>query len=255
MLSTNLFSQKISKVTAIKGVAYISGDISPNQAKQQAINDAKLNALKAAGIEEHISSYQLLFTSQAKNDYSQFFNSNIQSEIQGAVKTYEIKSEQIFCKNDNVIVCEVVIDATIIKYDTKPDINFDANIEGIKAAYNNNEKLAFSIKTTAHCYLTIFSIADTEASVLYPNQYENQIILKPYEVYNFPFSKVDYLMSTEMKSQETNRLIFVFTKTQIPFIKMSKDQITTQETIFSWLYSIAPDKRKVEYYNTIITKN
>src|ERR1035438_6449104 len=123
--SVNGYSQKSINVKDITGTAFIDGDISPNKAKIDALNDAKINALKKAGIEEHINSYQMLFTSQAKNDYTQFFNSDIQSEIQGAVKTYKIKSERVYINSNNVIVSEVIIDAWVIKYDSKPDIKFD----------------------------------------------------------------------------------------------------------------------------------
>ncbi len=254
LAAENLFAQKILQVSGIKGSAYIAGDVSPNQAKAQALNDAKINSLKAAGIGEYINSYQLLFTSQQKNDYSQFFSSDIQSEIQGAVQSYEIKNEKIYCKSEFEIICEITIDASVIKYETKPDINFDANIEGLKGVYNNGDKLTFSVKTTQACYLTIFNITDKEAFMLYPNFYEKQSICKPLEECKYPIAKIDYTLHTESKSQETNRLIFVFTKTQIPYIKMDKNQVTTIENIFSWIYSIMPDQRKVEYLTLIIQK-
>ncbi len=248
------FSQKTTEVKDIKGTAFISGDVSPNQAKAQALNDAKINALKAAGIREHINSTQLLFTSQQKNDFSQWFSSDIQSEIQGAVQSYQVKGERVYCKSDFEIVSEVTIDASVIKYETKPDITFDAHIEGIKGAYNNDDKLTFSVKTTQACYLTIFNITDKEALVLYPNFYEKQIALNVSEQYKFPIAKIDYTLHTDMKPQETNRLIFVFTKTAVPFIKMNKEQVTTNENIFSWIYSIMPDQRKVEYLTLTIQK-
>jgi hypothetical protein len=214
-----LYSQEIKSVKNIIGNAFISGDISPNQARAQALNDAKINALKSAGIAENINAYQLLLTSQNNNDYRQFFASDIQSEMQGAVQSYSIKSEKNYCKNDKELICEVVIDAEVIKYNTKPDINFDVNIIGIKGAYNNNEKLTFTINSTEACYLTIFNLADKESTLLFPNEYEQHFLINSNQKINFPVAKIDYLMNTEVKPQETNRLIFVFTKTKIPFIR------------------------------------
>ncbi len=251
---TNLFSQKNIDVQNIKGSSSVSGDISPNQARVQALSNAKVNALKAAGIDEAINSYQLLFTSQAKNDYSQFFSSDIQSEIQGAVKSYKILSEKIYCKGDQEIICEVSIDATVVKYDSKRDVSFDSNVDGIKGAYNNGENLTFSVTTTQHCYLNIFNITDNEATLLYPNAYEKQMKINRSELYKFPTAAIDYGLGNDLKKQETNRLIFVFTKTQMPFIKINKEQVTTQENIFSWIYSIQPDQRNVEYFTLTILK-
>jgi hypothetical protein len=253
LLTFNLSAQKLVKVSGIKGVSYISGDVSVNQAKYSAINEAKINALKAAGIGENINSYQLLFSSQEKNEYAQFFSSDIQSEIQGAVASYDIINQTTIQKNQNELYYEVTIDATVIKYDTKPDITFDANIEGINGVYNNLDKLTFSVKTTQNCYLTIFNINDNEATLMYPNSLEKQKLLNSNEINKFP-PQAEYELETNLKDKEFNRLIFVFTKTAVPFIKMNKEQVTTNEAIFNWIYSIMPDQRKVEYRSLVIQK-
>lgn len=250
----SFYCQQIKEAKGVTGQALISGDVSPNLAKQQALNDAKVNALKAAGIGEQINSYQLLLTSQQKNDYSQFFSSDIQTEMQGAIQSFNIKSERIYSKNEFEMVCEVTIDAQVIKYDVKPDTSFDAVIEDIKGVYNNDDKLRFSIKTTQSCYLTIFDITDKEAFVLFPNAYEKQITIKPFEYLRFPIAPIDYTLHTDLKEKETNRLIFVFTKTPIPYIKMDVNQLTSSENIFSWIFSVMPDQRKIEYKTVLIQK-
>lgn len=253
-LSSYSFSEKTQRVQSVKGEAIIIGDVSPNKAKIMALNDAKINALKTAGIAENIKSYQLLFTSQQNNDYSQFFNSDIQTEIQGGVKDYSIISERIYCKNEFEIIYEIIIDATVIKYDTKPDIGFDFYVDGVKPAYSNDDKLTFSIRGTQEGYITIFNITDTDASLLFPNPYEKNQKVNTTATINFPTVKIDYTLHTEMKVSETNRLIIVYTKAPLQFIKMDKNQVTTQEQIFSWIYSIPPDQRKVEYKTLIINK-
>lgn len=253
-LTLNLLAQKTVHLKGIKGQAFISGDISPNQAKQLAINDAKINALKAAGIGENINSYQLLFNSQEKNEYSQFFTSDIQSEIQGAVESFDIINQTTIRKSDIELYIEVTIDASVIKYDTKSDTNFDVFVDGIKGVYNNNDKLTFGVKTSKPCYLTIFNISDTEATLMFPNNFEKNNLFNPLKTYQFPIAQVDYILETEMKDKEVNRLIFVFTKTSVPFIKMNDDQLTTSDAIFSWIYNIMPDQRKVEYRSIVIQK-
>src|ERR1035437_6565190 len=106
------FSQKTVIVKNITGVSYIAGDVSENQARQAAISDAKINALKSAGIEEHISTFQTLYSNQINSDFSQFFSSDIQSEMQGSVKLYTITSEKKqINKESNQIEYIVTIDA------------------------------------------------------------------------------------------------------------------------------------------------
>jgi hypothetical protein len=253
-LTVDLSAQKIIKIRDIKGRAFISGNISPNEAKNLALNDAKLNALKAAGIIENINSYQLLFSSQEKNEFSQFFSSDIQSEIQGGIDSYEITNQATIKKSEIELYIEITIDASVIKYETKPDNTFEVYIEGLKSVYNNYDNLTFRVKTTRECYLTIFNITDIDASLMFPNSYEGENHFNSIQSYQFPVGQVDYMLETALKEKESNRLIFVFTKTAIPFIKMDKDQITTNDAIFNWIYSIMPDQRKVEYRSLIILK-
>ena len=252
-LAFQVSAQRLVKVPGIKGTAFIRGDVSFNQAKLEALNNAKINALRSAGIGENIKSYRLLFSSQEKNEYSQFFSSDIQSEIQGAVASYEITNQATIKKSEIELYIEITIDASVIKYETKPDNTFDAYIEGIKGVYNNHDELIFNIKTTQNCYLTIFNINDNEATLMYPNTIEKQKLINLNDINKFP-PQAKYELETNLKDKEFNRLIFVFTKTAVPFIKMDKDQVTTNEAIFNWIYSIMPDQRKVEYRSLIIQK-
>lgn len=255
---TNMcFSQEIVSVKNAKGVSYIDGDISKNQARQNAINEAKIEALKKAGIGEFISSYETLFKSQVNNDFTQFFHSDIQSEMQGNIKSYFIKIDTVFYNKDvKQLEYNVIIDADVIKYNTKADPSFDAKIEGVKGAYNNQDKLTFSIKTTSDCYLTIFNITDHDASVMYPNAIEkNQFFLKD-TLYKFPIAseQLDYELDAQ-KNKEANRLIFVITKQPIKYLDITGDaQLTETEKILTWIYSIMPDQRKVIYSQFEIVK-
>ena len=257
-VSTICFSQKKVQVKEVKGVGFIAGDVSENQARQNAINDAKVNALKEAGIEEHINSYQTLFSSQNNKDFSQFFSSDIQSEMQGAVKSYTVKSEnKIVNPKSKQVEYQVVIDAEVVKYETKPDINFDAIVEGIKGAYNNHDKLSFTVKTTKTCYINIFCITDKEATLMYPNALEPDKVIQFGKVHSFPLlpEKLDYELETMEKYKETNRLIFVFTKEPMTYINIKgENQNTDIEKIFTWIYSIMPDQRKVLYFPFEIVK-
>lgn len=248
-------AQKIIEITDSKGTAFISGDVSPNQAKKNALNGAKLNALRAAGISESVRSFQTLYENQTNKDYQQFFTNNVQSEMQGNILSYEIINEQTIQKSEIELYVEITINASVVKYETLPDVNFDIDIEGIEAVYNNNEPLEFTIKTSQLSYLTIFNITDTEASVFFPNKYETANRLDPVKEHNFPLDdELDYWLYTDLQNQEINRFVFVFTKSNIPFIKMDKELVTTEASIFNWIYSIMPDQRNVEYFNVIVKK-
>jgi len=104
------------RVTNIKGRAPVTGDVSPNQAREEALNDAKLNALKAAGIEEKISCYQSLNTNQVNDNNDQSFQSHIQSDILGAVKFDTVIAEGMITDSDNHVYYQVSIDAEVTTY-------------------------------------------------------------------------------------------------------------------------------------------
>jgi hypothetical protein len=251
------FSQVIVSVSGISGQAIIGENETPASVRQRAINTAKIEALRKAGIAENISSYSIMLSSASNHDYTQSFSSDIQSEIQGAVKTYKItKEEKILTPDTKQFEYNVIIDAEIIRYDTKPDITFNATVNGIKSVYNNLDKLIFSVKSTQDCYLTVFDISDHDATLLFPNAIEKTQLFEKGKEYNFPIAiqRIDYELETSLK-KETNRLIFVFAKYDLTYINIKgSGQATDEDAVLSWIYSIPPDQRKIIYEHFEIVK-
>ena len=104
------------RVTNIIGRARVVGDVSPTQARAEALNDAKLNALRAAGIEEKISCYQSQTTDQQDDDNKQNFQSHIQSDILGAVKFDTVIAEGMVTDSLSNVYYQVKIDAEVDPY-------------------------------------------------------------------------------------------------------------------------------------------
>ncbi len=85
------------------------------------------------------------------------------------------------------------------------------------------------------------------------------LMLEPNVNYVFPQNRgMGYFLEAHQENKtnrETNRFIFVFTKEQIPFINYDVDYlIDNREDIFSWIYSIMPDQRTLEYHSLAIVK-
>ncbi len=247
--STNIFAQDIKEVTGAVGTGIIAGRISEADARQEAINNAKVEALRKAGVKENLQQYEMLFRSEVNQDFSEFFSSDIQAELNGAVQNYEIvKEEKKIDPTSGLFTVEVTLNATVILYSSRPDAAFNVQIKGMKGVYEDGENLTFSIFSSRNCYLHIFSITDTETSVLYPNKYEKFKEIVSEKDIVFPLAHLEYPMYAMGKKPEMNRLVFVFTKDPIQFLNYKgEDRITTPESIFSWVYSITPDMRKVEY--------
>jgi len=157
-LNYNLYSQNTSniiKVTGVAGSAYINERITQKEAKDEALKDAQRNALKSS----------VMFITDSKNEKnSDFLSSEFQSHLEGAILDYQIIASNTIQTKDSLFLVSVLIDATIIKYDTKADLNFDVKLFGIKNVYNNPEKINFSIKTSIDCYLYLFSFIEDNVS-------------------------------------------------------------------------------------------
>ena len=251
----NSFAKELVEVRGIIIEVQVVGDISPNQAKRIAINKAKIEALRKAGIAESVSSQQLLFSSEVNNDFKEFFSSGFQIEIRGAVQSYEVTSEKLYARDGlGGIFYSITINAKVVKYDTSPDASFDANIDGIKAVYVENSNLKFSLRSTQDCHLIIFNIGDKATSLLFPSVFEPTFKIKALEAYEFPISEINYTMYIDSGKAETNRLVFLFTKKKYNYIKVKKDGLTSKEEMFEFIYSIPPDERKIEYLSYYITK-
>jgi len=195
-----------------------------------------------------------MFKGETGRDLSEFFSTEFQSEIRGAVSSYTSREEKFIDPITQLFTLRITIDAEVVKYKTSPDPEFLAAVDGIKVVYASGELLTFFVKATRDCYLNVFSVTDADASLFLPNTYEKLPKLVKGLSYNFP-KNVDYVMerTTPANKVETTRLIFVFTKQQMEFIDMQgPDQITTVEKILSWIYSINPDQRKVIYVTTLI---
>ena len=247
-LNYNLYSQNTSniiKVTGVAGTAYINERITPKEAKEEALKDAQRNALKKAGISEFLQSSIMLITDSKNEKNSDFVSSEFQSHLEGAILDYQVIASNTIQTKENLLLVSVLIDATIIKYDTKADLNFDVKLFGIKNVYNNPEKINFSIKTSIDCYLYLFSFIEDEATLVYPNINEKEQLFKKDTTYFFPLGKVDYILTADKKRSEKGRLICVFTKSPMKYIQMNEDQITTPESVYSWINSIPLDQKKI----------
>lgn len=252
---SNISAKKTINVFDITTEVQVINDVSPNQAKKIALNEAKIKALREAGISESVSSQELLFKSEINNDFTDFFSSSSQIEIKGAVQSYEVASEKLYCKaQTGDIYYSITINAKVVKYSSSADPAFDAKVEGVNPIYLQNTNLKFSLRSTLDCHLLIFSIGDKETSLLFPSSYEESFKIKALEEYKFPISQINYTMFLDSGKMETNRLVFLFTKEKLNYINVNKEGLTNKEDLFSFIYSIPPDVRKIEYLTYVITK-
>jgi hypothetical protein len=265
IISITLFPQKIVTIKNVKG-SYIlppKSDISLKTAYEKAVNEAKLEALRKAGVPENISSSDILTTNQKGDNFKQELSSILAVELSGAVLNDTVLNQSMSKDQFGNIVVEVVINADVIKYEKLSDPSFEFKVNGIKEYYENNDLMKFSFLPLSDGYLKIFNINDAENYLIYPykdkeNPQLNDETGKLFDIaqeYQFPLNKnmgnpatkeVGYMLYTEL-AREHNYLIFVFTKENIAFAEKP-----TYKNILSWMYRITPDKRKVQFFDFVI---
>jgi hypothetical protein len=237
------------KMKAITATAVGGEDMTPEQVKQKAINNAKVEAMKAAGIAENINSYSDYIRSESDNKMEELFTSDILSNIRGTVKEVEVLSAKPGFTPEGQMQYTVTINCTVVKYETEKDMTFDAWVEGVKMFYKVGEGLAFSVKPTSDCYLRAFMFSPKESFVLLPNDYEKSFLLKAQEVYKFPYDAEIYELDASGAKKETDRLVIVLVK---------KDIYYTEEVdykgITDWIMSIPPDERCIKSFGFDVVK-
>jgi hypothetical protein len=237
----------------IKGATgrWVIANITPELAKEKAIEEAKKEALRMAGIEENLKASDVLSTIDANNKNMQIFSSFSSIELQGAITNYTIVEDtQEKNSTDGKFYAVVVIDATVKKYHSTVDPEFRINVSGLRSnGYKNGEAITFSVLPNKDGYLKVFLFENTDvASVVFPNDYEPNRRFRAKEKVAFPTVGIDYTAekSTDEKL-EHNLLLFVYTKSDIPFYG-----VATYPRVLGWVNGIEPNEREVIVENILI---
>ncbi|MDR2087238.1 MAG: DUF4384 domain-containing protein [Dysgonamonadaceae bacterium] len=229
------------KIKNARGEWSIS-NITPEQAYDKALIEAKFEALRMAGIDESINAINSLYSTNEGNDYTGI--SSI--ELGGEVIDFTIvdkKIEQKKVGGFDALIAKVTIDAVVRKYKKKRDSAFQIQVSGIERSYKDGDHLTFSFMPHKDGYLKIFAFEDDNTGyVLYPNVHEKNKYFQAGVQIKFPVSKeFDYELAkiNPLKATENNLLIFVFTKHDIPFF----EEDINYHSVLNWIAKISPDER------------
>ncbi len=252
IFTVSLSAQKKVSVTA-QG-SYEARDLTLEEVKQKAIDEAKRNAMIKAGISENVQVSDFLYTFEDDEKFQEIFQSFISTETGAEIIVEEVKELNRDINEFGNILIEVEIDAIIFKHKEKKDLTFKFRVDGIGELYYEDDPVSFSFTPTKDGYLKIFNVTDQTSSVLYPykdidNSYLNddpERLFNKNEKINFPVNKnMDYYfeISDKQKDKEYNLLIFVYTKENISFWEEPN-----VNNIMEWIYEIPIDSRYVEQF-------
>lgn len=246
---SSTFGQQKKKVKHIKGEWVVSNDITPMQARENAINQAKIEALRQAGVPEFISESNLQYHSEKPEQMKELFESLASVAISGEVSEFSIVKEDKKLNEYGNIIYDVWIDATVVVHQSAKDDGFNLEVRGVRESYSSPDQLTFEVTPWKEGYLTAFILSEKESSQLFPNNSERQEKLAAQSVYPFPRSKaVEYEVST-VNSMEINYLVLLYSKQEIPFMKEP-----THQNILKFIAGIDPAQKSLKSYSFLIKK-
>lgn len=264
-----IFSQK--NVT-VYHKEYCSEDITPKKCKDEALKQAKEEALRKAGIGESIKSFRLLSSVSIDNNLTQVFNKQTFLDFNGFIENFEFVQEPKMGFDNELgrSYFDLKITAKVKKYKSKHDPQFLIEIDSLESKYNSNsQNLKIFIKPNQDCFLKIFYLNNSLAEMIYPlkvSQKTKNIELKKDPRYkktlerfknkkllaNKVFNQVNYINADTDQEIEIGKLIFIITKDDIPFYEVNENEDgyfseTDINKIINWYMKIEPDRKNIIY--------
>lgn len=233
----------IKKVRGEYSLLSSSSILSMKQATELAREDAKRRAL-----EEAFGVALTIWDQIETSSKGESFNSLAVAQTTGEVIDFEILEEGNNQSNlrsaETIFYCIANVRVKKVKQ-VKSD--FNAEVNGIKSVYYNNDELLFSVSPNKNCYVNIFLLTDFgEGYLIYPNYMEESVMLEKNKSYNFPMNiNSEYAITKDTDAPiEVNRLVFIFTEKEYQF----NQQITSRTEVEKWL-ALIPASERFMYSN------
>lgn len=242
--------EKVHTLKNVRGEYWITAataTVTGREATELARENAKRKALEQV-CGSRISIWDQVETSSA----GESFNSLSVNQVDGEVVEFEIIEED-FEKSPTrkSELCYYCIANIKVKQGLAPDPEFRASVEGLRSLYFVDEGLEFTVSPYRDCYLKIFLFEDMQTGYrLYPNDYDRPELLPAGQTIRFP-QRVDFVVTKSSdRPTETNRLVFVFTKSEYPFYH----ETTSRQEIEKWMAMI-PNDEKYIYFVAVDIRN
>ncbi len=233
--------EKVHTVRNVRGeysMMLSTSDVTGRQATEYAREDAKRKAI------EQVCGSRLSVWDKAEiSSAGETFNSLSVNQVDGEIVGFEIVEEgnapSPVRPSETVFYC--VADVKV-KRGMEPDPDFTAVVEGIRSVYFSGESLTFTVLPYRECYLKIFLFEDSQAGYrLYPNNFDRPALLPASKKIAFPQSAEFDVNKNSAAETETNRLVFVFTKSERPFYHST----VSRQEIEEWMALIPNDEKYI----------
>src|SRR5690349_10084486 len=170
LVTSASIAQQTKKLEGIKGQWVVSNDITIIQARENAINQAKVEALRQAGVPEFVSESNLTYKTEKQIELKELHQSLTTVDVSGEISEFKVINEEKKINEFGNLLYEVWIDATVTIHQTAKDPGFNIEVKGIHESYTSPDKLVFEIKPWKEGYLTVFILSEDESGLLFPNR-------------------------------------------------------------------------------------
>tara|TARA_B100001250_G_C19755700_1_gene769977 strand:+ start:33 stop:848 length:816 start_codon:yes stop_codon:yes gene_type:complete len=231
-------------------------------AYKKGIQEAKVEALRKAGVKENIKSFSRLYTSEDNTGFNEIFQSDILTDLSGRIIEWDVSDPMKTC-NDNISYITFEVDAKVKKYKQERDQKFVATISPEpKDFYMDEANIEFRLMPFEDCFVKIFYISETSEQLMYPlkntdPEKEKKYLLNKKWVKE-KFHPIDWMtVAKDREENEKGQIVIVLTKKDIPFDNVTEDDdgwlsVTNSEDIFKWILNIERHERMEYHYSFFI---
>lgn len=245
------YANEVVRVKKAVGRWEVSDDITPKQAEEKALNEAKKEALRLAGVMEDVWSVFGQVTADNGTEFTEAYSSVSMLAISGMVNVTDKTVEDFWDEGLKRNFKVVTIDALVTKDETQEDKAYAIDVRGIEPIYKSGEFMTFSLKPHGtDSYVKVFWFGDGGADMIFPNEHDKNRLFTAGETYRYPVSMAyDFEVAKSNADADIERvnIIVVATKKDYPYTGEYDYQ-----SILTWIYNIPADQRALFHTLTLI---
>lgn len=263
LATLSLTAQRERTATVTATGSYVGGKYETfAEGQARALQEAKKQALREAGVAENISSTAIVVMGGTGNDFREISSELSRIELEGRVRVKEQSDASPVFTNDGLVKYATTIRAEVVLEETEEDLNFRFKTDGLQNTYFSGETLSFTVTPTIDCYLRVFLLGKhpTGNAQIYPlDGVFKDVRLKAGETVPFPPTDRKFLYdkpfeySVEMENENDNLeqdvLLIVALKKPYPFVEE-----VTYENVITWLSRIKRNEKRVLWQGVNIVK-
>ena len=250
-----LYAGDVVRVKGAVGRWEVSDDITPKQAEEKALFEAKKEALRKAGVMENVWSVFGQVSATHGDEFFEAYSSVSAIAIDGKVNIIDKKVEDLWDQNLHRNYKILTIDAYVTKDEVMEDKTYAMSVEGIEPIYKENEFMRFTVKVHgADSYLKVLWFGEGGAGLIFPTPEvagnENRLFMADVE-YQFPLPSPDlYLIGKADPAVDVEKVNVIIVATKKDYLFDIKEP--DYQSIIQWIYNIPADERTLFHTLTLI---